>query len=204
MPERVPGSLYRIFDQLKKTGYMDTAGHVIIEPLFDGGAPFSEGLAAVEQDHRYGYIDEDGHFVIPFQFEQAAPFHDGLAFVTYGSGKWGIIDKLGRVVAQPQYEVSEEIRFSDGYALLKIDGKYWFLNHQGQKTFGPYAIAQPFSEGLACVVSSKGMGWIDTMGVFVIAPTYPGARSFSGGLAAVSLDVRHSLWGFIDKTAARW
>lgn len=50
-----------------------------IEARFDGAAPFSGGLAAVEQGGQWGYIDERGRTVIPFSYDYAGPFSDGCA-----------------------------------------------------------------------------------------------------------------------------
>jgi hypothetical protein len=43
-----------------KWGYIDTRGHVIVNPQFDDARPFSEGMAAVlirdHQADKWGYI----------------------------------------------------------------------------------------------------------------------------------------------------
>ena len=67
-------------------GYVDVSGALVIEPHFNVGSEFSEGLAAVgvgENDDvmEYGYIDKTGAWVIQPQFWVAEPFSEGLARV---------------------------------------------------------------------------------------------------------------------------
>lgn len=86
-----------------KLGFMDRAGHVVIEPLFRETTGFSEGLAAVKiigSDGQYvwGYIDRAGKFAIAPQFRQAHPFAGGLAQVATTEGKKQLIDATGKVV----------------------------------------------------------------------------------------------------------
>jgi hypothetical protein len=66
-----------------------------------------------------------------------------------------------------------------------------------------YSLGFSFSEGLAAVVnsgsSSRGWGFIDTTGSFVIEPNpaWDWAFEFNEGYAAVQ-SVDGGLWGFID------
>ena len=55
-----------------RAGYIDTDGKFAINPQFDGGAPFSEGLAAVKIGDAWGFIDKQGKLVIPAQFQRPA------------------------------------------------------------------------------------------------------------------------------------
>ena len=50
--------LYPVFVN-GKWGYIDKEGNMIIEPKFDGGFEFSDGLAEfISQDGKYGYINK--------------------------------------------------------------------------------------------------------------------------------------------------
>ena len=51
--------LFRV-DKDGKWGFIDETGQIVIEPVYEGVAPFSEGLAAVRLDGKFGYINKAG------------------------------------------------------------------------------------------------------------------------------------------------
>jgi hypothetical protein len=153
-----------------RQGYIDTAGHYVINPQFYLVYDFHEGLAAVDPElitkgiitnkdgsleskieYKFGYIDKTGEFVINPQFEFAGSFSEGLAPVQLG-GVWGYIDKTGKYQINPQFEYEDS-----------------------------------FSEGLARVKTLNGWGYVDKTGKYVISPQFDHAGQFAGGLAFVSL-----------------
>ena len=46
--------------------------------------------------------------------------------------------------------------YSDGYLLVQNQQDYIFINKEGQSTFGPFAMAYPFSDGVASVRAYEG------------------------------------------------
>ena len=52
-----------------KYGYMDKNGKMVIEPQFEEGFEFHEGIAIVKKDGKYGFIDKTGNFIIAPQFD---------------------------------------------------------------------------------------------------------------------------------------
>lgn len=85
-------------------------------------------------------------------------------------GKYGYIDRTGKIIVAPKYDVSHD--FSEGLAVV------------GMK----------ITDGKAASIQ---YGYIDTSGKEVIPLQFPFACSFSDGLAAVRIDGK---WGFINKT----
>src|SRR6185369_4222873 len=71
--------LFRI-SQNTKIGYIDRTGNIVIQPQFDAGRDFSEGLAAIGKiaertvggvrtpELRWGFINERGQIVISAKF----------------------------------------------------------------------------------------------------------------------------------------
>ena len=102
-------------EQRFKYGFIDEAGKLVINPMFEGASSFREGLAAVcvgkgcyggllnEEEKKWGYIDKTGATVIAPQFDQTYDFHEGLAGVSMGK-KWGYIDKAGKFLINPQFD----------------------------------------------------------------------------------------------------
>ena len=81
-----------------KYGYIDKAGKWVIQPRFDYGGDFSEGLARVvlPDNTATGYIDKTGKIVIQPQFEEGWNFSEGLAPV-YQNDQWHYIDPPARL-----------------------------------------------------------------------------------------------------------
>ena len=67
-------------------------------------------------DNKWGYVDENGNIIDgALNFLFAFPFDrkEGLALVKDASGKWGYINRLGKYVIQPIYDMGQEL-FSNG------------------------------------------------------------------------------------------
>lgn len=121
-------------------------------------------------------------------------------------GKWGYIDKSGKVLVRPQFESA--FLFSDGLAAVSRDGqKYGFIDSSGNFMIEPrYDFALPFREGLAMVRIGDKVGYVGRTGRLVIPTEFEFIRrdeefllnsSFSEGLAAVALS-NHKC-GYVDK-----
>lgn len=112
-------------------------------------------------------------------------------------GKYGYIDKAGKVVIAPQYE--NTMGFNEGLAATKKDGKYGYIDTKGKWVIKPqFDFTYKFSDGLAMVRIGKQYAWIDKTGKTVIQPRdYDEvAQGFSEGRLAVKKDGK---WGYIDK-----
>ncbi len=109
--------------ELKKYGYADANGAIIIKPQFDKALNFSEGLAAVMIKENYvekwGFIDLTGKLVIPATYKlRPGRFSEGVAAVRIGesesSYEMAYIDKTGkRVMENKPWNLNE---FHNGYA----------------------------------------------------------------------------------------
>jgi hypothetical protein len=117
-------------------------------------------------------------------------------------GKWGYMDKSGKVVIPPSYE--DAYPHNEGYAIVQLShdvssgmvGVYMqkervmlcFINKSGRQVGSVYPALQPFSEGLALVADPVSRSWsfIDKSGN-VLLSGYKDAKPFSEGLAAVGL-----------------
>jgi HEAT repeat protein len=198
-----------------KFGYMDTNGKIAIEPRFSLASPFSEGLAAVRDEHgRYGYIDHTGRYVMAPQFEEAFAFSDGVAQVGDTNHLAGFIDRKGHWVVTPRYSsFSRGSSFAEGLACVETnvpairppvagDGadlplKWGYINTNGQPVIDfKFEGVSAFSEGLAAVSLTNLCGYIDKTGAFAIQPQFDYAWNFSAGLARVQLQGKMA---FINK-----
>ena len=99
---------------------------------FDNGPDYvSENLFRIEKENKIGFVNyETGEIVIKPSYSGAKPFEKGYSAVCRGcevkyegeyfswsGGKWGLVDKAGNVIVEPQYE---EIRSIDTERLITI------------------------------------------------------------------------------------
>ena len=90
-------------------GYKNAQGEVIIDPVFESAAPFSEGLASVwrgqwsdanteaspmTKSSIRGHINTEGKYVFPPQYHHSGSFKNGKAVVSNKDGYF-VIDKSG-------------------------------------------------------------------------------------------------------------
>lgn len=126
-----------IIDATEKSGVIDTAGNLIVAPIYESMKAFAEnGLAPARKDGYWGYIDTEGKEVISFQYDQADKFSKwGLAPVLIG-GRVGVIDEHGKTVINFMYD-SIEILDSDLVCVRISDDsgkeKYGLLNAHGEE-----------------------------------------------------------------------
>jgi hypothetical protein len=127
-------------------GYADRTGRVVIKPQFRRAGRFSEGLALVWTGGapltdpvatsfvRMGYIDPTGRWVIHsrFQYYFFDDFSEGLVPFRKQFGKWGYMDRMGKIVIRPQFDWAGD--FSGGIAPALLDGRCAHLDKTGRVT----------------------------------------------------------------------
>ena len=71
--------------------------YLVVASLFGAAVHADEsGPMPFRQDGKWGYKNAAGQVVVTPQYDLAATFSDGLAIVVL-NGKWGFIDKTGKV-----------------------------------------------------------------------------------------------------------
>ncbi len=197
-----------------KDGFMDSDGKIAIEPAFEKAYPFTDGLAAIQQEGQWGFIDTKGRIVIEPQFISVSHFSEGLATFQHKrySDKQGYINKAGKVVIEPQFDVAEPFRNGVarvGFATLKgrllgliadvgVECDFEFIDRTGKIVPEPsplhYATGEPGE--LIPFWKNDLAGYLNAKGEVVIEPKFHVGSAFSEGLAIACKD---KLLGFIDK-----
>lgn len=205
----------KVVAQRDKWGAIDRNGNILFLSQYDEIREYHDGLAVAiviidpgwpaVPTWKFCVIDKTGKEVVPLsKYNKISDFCEGMASVEnyveingQRRLRCGFIDKTGKLVVPPQYD---EVRgFSEGYAALKIDGKWGFINKTGKEVVSPhYDHVKDFSEGLAAVEIDGKWGYIDKTGGEVLPPKYISLNTgdFKEGLAAVKIDNK---WGVIDK-----
>lgn len=123
-----------------KKYFIDKNGKIKINlAKYDKVYSFSEGLSCVMSQGKYGFIDLNGNEVIPLVFDYVIGFYEfrfnsnGIVGVALDD-KYGIIDRTGKYVHQPNYDL---LRYNwsnpeDPYITLYKEGRQIFLNEKGE------------------------------------------------------------------------
>ncbi|MBO4584581.1 MAG: WG repeat-containing protein [Clostridia bacterium] len=127
-----------------KVGLIGHDGKLIVEPVYDEGLHFTNGLAAVKQNGKWGYINASGEVVIGFYYDDAytsvactsfgkgMPYNadkDGMVALNH-DGLCGVYNRAGDIMGSFQYR--DIISFGDGsFIVMKTDGSWWLANIGG-------------------------------------------------------------------------
>lgn len=107
--EKTYESTYKIDLKIKELKYLSQIGLNI----------FKEGFAIIEMENKYGFFNEEGEIIIPIIYDKVLDYRNGFAPICivkdvickefsceYAIKKefWGVVDKKGKVIAQPIYD----------------------------------------------------------------------------------------------------
>jgi hypothetical protein len=118
------------------------------------------------------------------------------------NGKWGYIDKSGKIVIAPQYDYAFDFR--GDLTAVKMNGKWGFIDKTGKMVIAPqFDKTGGFTKkGFALVKMNDKWGFIDKTGKIVIEPRFElfadgDETTFYDGVAKVKVEGK---WGLIDET----
>lgn len=131
--------------------YIDKTGKIVLDPEKKGFEPvpynegcpyFSDGLLMVfyDKERNIGFIDKENNLKVKtnqkWNWGDLPPindFNDGLASFFVGNnwetGKWGFIDKTGKIIIKPIFDEAES--FYNGLAYVKTADLEGYINKQG-------------------------------------------------------------------------
>lgn len=93
------------YDSLTKLfGFVDRNGLFVIEPQWDGAWAFSDdGVALVyTKGQGYGYVNDKGEMIAPCIYNEATSFYASGVAIIRENGKYGVLDKTGKVIIESQ------------------------------------------------------------------------------------------------------
>ena len=122
----------------RKLGYMDLEGNVAIQPRYDQGGEFAEGLAAVQLEGHWMFVDKSGAATseFPAGVAFAEPLSDGLSLVSADRDqpgrKFGYVDQKGQWAIKPIWDDAEPFHEGLAYVDNWKDGKAAYIDHKGR------------------------------------------------------------------------
>jgi len=207
---------YVCLEKNMKYGFFDKNGEMLVPFCYDAAFSFSGGLAEVgiinpniSTTAKSGYIDCKGKLVIPLKYYFASTlgtrFSEGLALVKSPNyGKFYINQKDEIII--PVSNIEFLTGFSEGLATVKKDGKYGFINKQGEIKidciYDHFNFSKAmFSNGLCKVKLEGNTHFIDNLGKKVIdCKSYINYGNFNNGLSYCSIHPDGNIQIFSGKT----
>ncbi|MEM1353707.1 MAG: WG repeat-containing protein [Planctomycetota bacterium] len=175
----------------QRFGVIDLSGRFVLPMEFDGVLRFQDGFAGVMRHGRCGFVDRRGKVVVPLQFKAVRSFHNGFAAVQTPDGRWGYIDKRGRLVwLDESGRVTLLGDFHEGLARVKAtlrDGveRWGYLTLAHRFAIDPaYEDARDFHNGYAAVKIEGKWGYIHRNGRWLIEPQFDEADDFDNAVAS--------------------
>ena len=204
------------YDDIPFIEIIDKNGVTIDNILYEGGAKggmflnyFSEGVfiaseAAVNDAGRYEKqqlvaINDEGKVITRFDdgLESLSPFNNGLALAQFSDDKWGVVNKKGEIIINPQFN---KIYFDGDDYIVKVGKKWGWIDSEGQFIINPQFkdIRNRGFNGtdLAAVKVGDKWGFVNKQGKLDINPQFESASPFFGNVALVYK--RKSGHGLID------
>jgi len=189
--------LYPLLITYKNWGYVNKAGHVVIEPKFHLAYFFHGGLAKVHINHKWGVIDKTGRFVIEPQYQEIGPFRDGLACVKK-NGKIGFINESGKIIVPIEGDGEYLPKYEKGVAAFGIKDKSYYVDKNGK-----FITKEQFWEARQYnllyprpMQKNNKWGFVNDKNEFILETQYDHIYKEKDGLFLVK---KGDLYGFIDK-----
>lgn len=115
-------------------------------------------------------------------------------FIIEQANKWGFIDRSGRVIIQPKFDIIRN--FSENRAAFKKDSKLGFIDADGNVVIKPqFEEVTNFVEGRAIFRKDRKFGVIDASGKIVIEPNIDDIYSIYEQRLAFN---KNNHWGVMD------
>lgn len=174
-------------------------------------APELKTLNYYVRQEKMGTFDDKGQIVIPAQYGYISNFtinNQAYAFVM-ASRKWGIVDKMGKVVCPVAYDafrvddvevsVDRNLPYTFQYITCENNFRCGLLNEKCVPvTDAIYWRISPPHNNLFLTELNNTYGYLTPSGEVAIPFNYAYAQDFSEGLAAVSLPDAPQKIGFIN------
>jgi hypothetical protein len=194
-------------------GFYDPDAHTFGELTYHDGVGvvvkdyyiYEDGFYNAKEDggeYVFGAVNGQGSLLFQVTAEHLGVFSEGLAPIRQG-GKWGLVDKAGKLVLAPVLEAEYVSAPAEGMLRFRQNSKYGFADIKGNiAVAAKYDYAENFSEGLAAVTIERKSGFIEKAGVLALPMQYGNASSFHEGLAAVNDSYNGGNYYYIDNTGA--
>ncbi|MES2681618.1 MAG: WG repeat-containing protein [Bacteroidota bacterium] len=143
------------------TGFINSTGQLVIQPMYDAVTEFQEGLSVVNKNDSVFFVNKENNNVFGKFFSEAFTFRNGIAPVKQNN-KWYFINRLGQQVSKFYNEISES---SNSAFIVKVNDKYGAVDNFGQEIIAPkYFKLGDFKNDFAYYIEDNKYGFVSKVG----------------------------------------
>lgn len=188
-----------------KYGYLDEEMKPVSEFVWEELSGIKHNTGAGKRDGKWVLTDKKGEPKTEERYEDVALDENGFCsaqkciFVKEGE-KYHLISTKGKQIGGQEFEDAKAFT-EDGYAAACRDGKWGFVNTDGEVAIDfRYEDAKSFQNGFAAVCIDGLWGYIDLEGRLIIDTRFAAATGFSSeGTAAVkTIEDDEEVWKLIQ------
>lgn len=160
-------------------------------------APISDSASILRSGAEFGVLLHNGNFSLPMGISEISPIaYSGFYFIM--DGKYGLFNRLGRVIHQPMYDT---LYRAGSWVIMKKGSSYGALSMEMAEMVEPIydSITSP-AEGVFRIKKDGTWGYVYRSGKIIYKPTFEEAMPPSKGLAIVKSSGRYGILDLRDKT----
>lgn len=161
---------YAVVEKDKNYGVINREGKYVINPTYSWISSIVDSYVFVKNNNLNGVVDISGKQIIPCEYSSIIKYAGDNIFIVRTADKNGLNQKFGFKHANGQdvtkYEYDEAYGFKLGLASVKKDGKWGFINKEGDVVIPfDYDDSRDFEDdGMAFVMLGGLWASIDTNG----------------------------------------
>lgn len=174
--------MFSLYDG-KSWGFYNTDNEHLFGQYQEASA-IGNGVAAVKSNDTWSLVDRSGNDLTGKTYDAVAMdekqvvYRNERLFVLEGE-QYTMITSSGEPVGEDYYD-DVCIFFDTTYAAVKIDGKWGFVDKDGNMVIQPqFQEARSFSNGMAAVKQNGQWGFVDMQGEMVITPQFDQTKDFN-------------------------
>lgn len=147
-------------------GYIDVSGREVIPGTFDWAGDFHEGVACVQVGEKFAVIDRTGRLLMPPVYDVLYPFDANarLFCAQSGEGKWGVVERTGKVKLHFEYDDIEGVGDDDWWKASQNRHHSFFDGNWNLMRSFEYDDMTSFRHGMSVVEENAHMGVIGKNG----------------------------------------
>ena len=175
-------------------GYIDTAGQLIIQPIYTRGWNFENGLTIIEYQEKLGVIDLNGENILAPEFDKIKKVANGNILLAAINNTAIAFDKSGNELIKIE---NSKMIDSNGDVVSVREGDKMYLveiTNPDQRS-GEYTNIIYLEENLWAGKLDSGYVIMNSDGQRLTSNYYHQVNKFSDGFAAYSKD---DYWGYLD------